>query len=286
MKHIKFILSTLILTGLMACEEVPPPIDYTVTEPFVTDTYVLSSITQPAQDKGILIEDLTGVRCPNCVDAASKAKQLKAQNSDRVVVVGVYTLQPTNLTFPHTGDVDLRTEEATNLYTNIYGSPPLPGGGVNRKIHNGQTSINHSFSQWASSVQSELSLKSQINLNATSSKLNDSTLNLKADITFMEAMSGQVFISIMLLENDLEAVQSSPSGDIEDYVHEHVLRDMYTPYNGTPLFKDAEKGRYLEAEWTLQIPSHVNIANSSVVILINRNDAENKEVLQCLEVTL
>jgi hypothetical protein len=286
MKSLKIIIAFLTFISFTACEEVMPPVDFTETEPFIVSTYVINNLSEPAQDKMILIEDLTGVRCPNCPDAAKKAKQLKTQNPDRIVTVGLYTSQPKNLTTPHSGDIDLRTEPATNLYTNIYNSPPLPGGGVNRKLFSGQSSINQSYLLWGSSVQAELALKSKVNLSASLAKENDSTLALAADITFMEALAGQTFISVMLLENDLEAVQSSDTGDVHDYVHEHVLRAMYTPYNGAPLILDAEKGRYLRGEWSLEVPKHINLDNASVVILINLNAADNKEVLQCEEVSL
>lgn len=286
MKSIKSVFAFICILSVIACEEVKPPVDFTETEPFIVSTYVINNLSEPPQDKMILIEDLTGVRCPNCPDAAKKAKQLKSQNPDRIVTVGLYTSQPKNLTTPHSGDLDLRTEAATNLYTNIYNSPPLPGGGVNRKIFSGQSSINQSYLLWGSSVQAELALKSKVNLSTSLTKENDSTLALSADITFMEAIEGQIFISVMILENDLEAVQSSDTGDVHDYVHEHVLRKMFTPYNGAPLILDAEKGRYLRGEWSLDIPSHINLNNASVVVLINLNAADNKEVLQCEEVSL
>ena len=57
-----------------ACEEVPPAIDF--SEPVVPSkdsTYTVST-EPPAQHKAVLIEDITGVRCINCPDAALKAK--------------------------------------------------------------------------------------------------------------------------------------------------------------------------------------------------------------------
>lgn len=282
---LKSILGVLVLASLLGCEETPPPIDYTETEPFVTRTEVLSSLPA-AQGRNALIEDLTGVRCPNCPDAAIKSKQLKLQHGSRVVPVGLYTAQPKNLTTPHTGDPNLTTDEATNLYTNIFDSPPLPGGGVNRIPADGDNSINQSYLKWATSTQKIVDQNSIINVNALLNMLNDSTFELSADFTFLQEINGNTFVSIMLLENEIEATQTADTGDIEDYVHEHVLRKMLTPYNGAILFKDAEKGRFLEAKWNIDVPKHININNSYVVIIVNRNDADNKEVLQCLEVSL
>ena len=277
------------IIGVLAfgCEEIPPPIDYGNGALVLRDTnYVLPSLQDPIQDKGILIEDLTGVRCPNCPDAAIRAKELKANNPDRVVVVGLYTEQPNNLTFPHSGDEDLRREQSTNLYTNIYGSPPLPGGGVNRKVYSGQNQINQVHALWGSSVNNEKPLKSVVNLEVEAQQKDDSTYVVQSKFTFNEDLNTQSFVSVMLLENELHASQSTDTGDNHEYVHEHVLRTMFTPYNGSPLFDSPEKGRVIEKGWEFVIPKGINLDKASIVVLVNRNDADNKEILQCLEVKL
>ena len=285
----KWKIFSLLLVWLFSfgCEEIPPPIDNGDGALVLRDTnYVLPSLQEPAQDKGILIEDLTGVRCPNCPDAAMRAKELKDNNPDRVVVVGLYTEQPNNLTFPHSGDDDLRTVQATNLYTNIYGSPPLPGGGVNRKIYSGQNQINQVHALWGSSVQNEKPLKTVVNLSVEVQQKDDSTYVVQSKFTFNEELNSQSFVSIMLLENEIHASQSTDTGDNHEYIHQHVLRTMYTPYNGSPLYDSPEKGRVIEKGWEFVIPKGIDLSKASIVVLVNRNDADNKEVLQCLEVKL
>lgn len=286
---LKWKITTAVAVALLAfsCKEVPPPIDYGKGALVLLDTnYLLPSLVDPRQDKRILIEDLTGVRCPNCPDAAIKAKSIKTNNGDRIVVVGLYTLQPNNLTFPHSGDADLRTEQATNLYTNVYGSPPLPGGGVNRKVFDGQSEINQVHALWGSSVQKELPLKTSVNLEVDKQKKNDSTYIVQSKFTFNEAVDAQTFVSIMLLENEIHASQSTDTGDNHSYVHEHVLRTMFTPYNGSPLYNKPETGRVIEKGWEFVIPKKVDLSKASFVVLVNRNDANNKEILQCVEVKL
>lgn len=271
-------------TAFLGCEEIPPPVDFAETEEFITETYILGSINQPKQDKHALIEDLTGVRCPNCPDATKRAKEIKSSNPNRVHLVGLYTSQPVNLTFPFPNEQDLTTEHATNIYTNIFGSPALPGGGVNRRPAAGENTLNQVHALWGSSTQKVLTEKSDVMLEPSLTALDDSTWSLLSTFTFMEEMPGQTFVSIMLLEDDIEGSQATDTGEIHDYVHEHVMRTMYTPYNGRLLFSDAEKGRVLKGEWTLSIPSAVKPENASLLIFVNRNDAESKEILQVMEV--
>lgn len=279
--------SLVVLLGFSACEEILPPIDFSKpVEKRKDTTYVNSNVTEPIQDKGILIEDLTGVRCVNCPTAALRAKSLDSMYPDRVAVVGLYTAAPVNLTFPHDNSEDLRTEFATNIYTNLYSSPPLPAGGINRKIFDGQNEINQANQLWPSRVQIELPLKSDVNLDISVSRDNDSTVVLHTKQIFRKNIDKEVFISILLLENDIEASQSTPTGEDHEYVHEHVLRHMYTPYNGTPLYNKPENGRVIEKDYVLVVPSHVNQDHATFVVFLNLNEAGNKEVLHVKEVHL
>ena len=287
MTRLKPIAILAIIISAYSCMETPPPVDLRGGAEMVLDTtYVDESLTSTPQERVVLIEDLTGVRCTNCPDAAKRAKDLKDANPNQVVIAGLYTSQPNNLTFPHNGSEDLRTEWATNIYTNLFGSPPLPGGGVNRKPFAGENSINQQFSFWGASVNTDKDLQAVIKLDIESDSINDSTVSLVAKATFMEAMEETVFVSIMLLENDIEAAQTSDTGEIHHYVHEHVLREMYTPYNGAPFYTNAEKGRHLQASWEIVLPRKVKKENASLVVFINMNEAENKEVLQCKEIKL
>lgn len=282
----KKIVGSLLLLGFVSftsCKESLPPIDFAETEPFITETYVLGSVSQPPQEKHVLIEDLTGVRCPNCPAAAERASEIKNANPNRVHIVAHYTKQPVNLTFPFPNE-DKTTDEATLIYTNIFGSPALPGGGVNRRPLTGETNLNQVHNHWASSANVILKETSNVVVEPQITQVDDSTLFLQSTFTFLEELEGNTFVSIMLLEDDIEGSQLTDTGDNHHYIHEHVLRKMYTPYNGTILFSNAEKGRVLKGEWNLEIPKNVNIEHASVLLIVNRNDAENKEVIQVMGV--
>jgi len=47
-----------------------------------------------------------------------------------------------------------------------------------------------------------------------------------------------------------------------------------------------ERGTVIEKGWELVIPENVNTQNASIVILVNYNDGNNKEVIQCQELKL
>ncbi|MBR9859895.1 Omp28-related outer membrane protein [bacterium] len=286
-------LNALAVLGLIvffsACTETPPSVDFSSPELFLIkeESSKLNESERPdPQFKNALLEDITGVRCTNCPDAAKKAKAIKDANPDRVVLVGVYTSLYTNLTQPHHDDLDLRTQVATDIHGVLYGSPPLPGGGVNRVKFDGQSGITLLKEQWATRVNDQLEEISEVNLDANLEWVNDTTVDINAVIHFNKDRDDQVYFSIMMLEDGLVTAQSDKPGLIEEYEHEHVLRKMYTPYNGTPLITEAEEGEQLTISWRVYLPDNVSFDKSSLVLFLNLNEDDTKEVLQCTELKL
>ncbi|MDE5544587.1 MAG: hypothetical protein K2I83_04180, partial [Bacteroidales bacterium] len=80
----------------------------------------------------VLLEDYTGVRCPNCPTAAAEIKQLQAAYGSNLVVVALYPMEPLGLTRPFTGEMDLRTD-AAQTYAKAFQIEDYPKGMVNRK---------------------------------------------------------------------------------------------------------------------------------------------------------
>ncbi len=275
-----------------SCMESDPPIVFTDNATLLVDTVYTTASVPDAQDVAIVVEDLTGVRCSSCPKAAKAAKTIKEQYGERVVVIGNYPTEPKNLTTPVSGYEDLRTDQAQLIATNVYGfSNQLPGGGVNRKVFDGQTRINTNFNTWGNAASQLVSLKSVVNIDVEKKQTSDSTFEIKGVFSFTGTPSFDPFVSVFLLEDGIKHPQTIEDGSQDkEYSHKHVVREMYTPYNGTPLLKaidpSAERGVVVEKSWAVTIPSNVNVSNASLVIMVNQNDASNKEVLQCKEVKL
>jgi hypothetical protein len=260
----------------------------------IDSTYTLEEDSIPGADKrGILIEDLTGVRCVACPNAAEAAFAIKSNDKDSVVVViGIYTTDPRSLTDPvDTAAQDLRTEVAQLIGTNIFKfSNILPGGGVNRTPQSEGEPINIGYLQWQSLANKFKGGSAIVNLDITQEEVNDSTLDVFGVFEFTADAEANPFVSIFLLENGIPHPQKTLSGTDEGYIHEHILRKAYTPYNGTPLFNsasgDAVRGKGLKKGWEIVIPNYVNREKASLVFVINYNDGDNKQVIQCKEVKL
>jgi len=288
-KHLVLFVSVLFVFG---CKESLPPINFDEDLTLLKDTtYVLAEGDIPAaEDQTIVVEDLTGVRCSNCPKAAETAKNIKDQFGSKAVVIGIYPEEPKNLAFPYPGFPDLRTKVSQQVAADIFQfSNQLPGGGVNRRKFSGQTAINNSFNTWVNSSNIVDGEKSAINLSLDKRAVNDSTYELLGEFVFFGDVVGEPFVSIFLLENNIAHPQTTNTGTNNEYVHQHVLRSMYTPYNGSPLglaVNEISRGVVVERGWEIVLPNNVIKDESSLVVMLNYNLPDNKEVLQCKEIKL
>ena len=286
-----------LMFGVFACKEAEPPINLNGQESLVLkDTcyqLVGSEIPLP-ENRGVLIEDLTGVRCVACPNAARAAKEIKeASSNNPVVILGLYTRFPKSLTTPFGSYEDLRSDEAQLIGTNIYSfSNILPAGGVNRKLFDGETTININHETWLGKANSFSDEKAIVNISLAAEQKDDTTFKVQADFVFTSDPISEPFYSLFLLENEINHPQKYFGGTDSAYVHQHVLRKAYTPYNGEPLLtsdsncESVSAGTTVEKGWEITIPQNVNTQNASVVVLVNYNDGNNKEVVQCRELKL
>ncbi len=277
------------------CKESNPPIDFGKAGVTVLkDTsYVLASADIPAPEfRSILVEDLTGVRCPNCPQAAEAAKHIvDTMETSDVFVISIYPQEPKNLTTPASGFEDLRNPTSQLIASNIFEfSNQLPGGGVNRKLFQGEPGIKIPYSLWENYARTLDGTSAIVNLELNKTKLNDSTFQVKSKAVFTQKPEFDVFVTVLLLEDGIVHPQYTTTGTDQNYVHKHILREAFTPYNGTPLQVtggvNLDRGVVVEKGWEVAIPKNVNIANASILVLVNYNDADNKEVLQCTEIKL
>jgi hypothetical protein len=299
MKKATLINSFVVLLGIslfIGCKETPPFIDFTKKVIGLIDTTYTTSNIPATVLKKIYIEDITGVRCNNCPKAAIKVHEISDANPNNVVALGVYPFALTNLMNPYPGFTVLNTLEADDIFANVYNSPSaIPTGGVNRKIFSGETVINVSYNKWAGFSDIIKAEESPVIISSEITKLD--TINDKARVSvkvlFTKKYDESVNLSIFLTESKILSKQSMPDGSAkDDYEHNHALRKAITNYAGIPLKINVttngnyEPGRVFEKEFEVDLDSKLKIENCGFIILVNRFDANSKEVLQAAELDL
>jgi len=275
------------LTAFSACKEIPPFINYSPDIELTKDTcYTLPTV--PAKDeKNVLIEDVSGVRCVNCPEAAEIAHTLKANNPGRVFVATLHPTSNANLTTA-IGNDTFNTQEAENIFQNLIGGAQgLPTGAVDRKLFSGETKISVTPNKWQGYAQQQLQLNSDVNLelHATSDAASR-VVKLDVKTTFTENDATPNYLTIMVLESGIVQPQITRSGQDDSYIHNEVLRYTHTNYSGLLLASEVEAGRVCEKSFELTIPEKYDFSKVTVLVMVNKVDEKNKQVLQVDEIHL
>ncbi len=296
--------------AFIACKEVPPPINYEASKKLKDTTYTISSIPIP-QAKNVLIEDISGVQCVNCPDAAVISKQLMDANPDRVFSIVAHPNLPAlkALVEPinkegHKSKYDFRTGDAVKIIQMMGVPGSLPSGYINRKLFTGETSRILGRAKWANYTNTELPTATQVNIdlhNEFNSSTNKGVISIKA--TYTSAVNKKQFITIALIEDSLIDVQeySDPiTFEVKfnpDYVHMHVLRDVITYATGDPLSESditIEAGRVFEKEYAYDLkiddPTNNEIFNvvpkNAKLIVFIHEDTPDLNILQVKEIAV
>lgn len=272
-----------------ACEEIPPFINYEEDQFTGTDTTYVLDIVPAKQDKNVLIEDISGVRCPNCPEANALAQSILDANPGRVAVMTIHPTSLKNLTNPISDTFN--TDDGELIFQTLIGGSPqggLPIGAVNRKLFlPDETSVGISDKKWQKYTLDELTLDAEVNLVTSVVSLNGRTITIKSVATFTDTTTTPVYMTVAILESHMISPQETTTGRVEEYEHNHVLRDVITPYGGVKLADGvAEAGRVFERIMTFDISDKYVMDNCHILVFINKIDANNKEVLQVVEVKL
>jgi len=237
----------------------------------------------------VLLEDLTGFRCPNCPAAADVAKQLKTVYCEDLVLGGVHctsTFASPTTTPPDPLSSDFRTP-AGEAYVSAFSPPGLPNGLVSRREFDGSQVVGDD--NWSSAVADILGQPAQfeITFQQVSYDTGTETLDLQVKVDALADTTGEHNVVVYLLEDDVIEGQEDnrvPGGVVYPYTHDHVLRDNINGTWGTQAFTGTITAGQTT---TLTFNDYVLAANileptnCSLVAYIYRVD--NDEVMQVSE---
>ena len=240
MKYINIFFAVAILFSFSSCEEkcidIPPP--------------------PPApENKVILIEEITGVSCPNCPAGAATIADFKATYPDNVVSVAYHSppnftdLRPTSL-------YDFRRDEAADIETAIGGAFGKPSAAFNRQPADNDFVWNGVINSWAGAAQAELEKPTTFLLNIEN-EYNADTRALTCKVIGTPRLSSEdnFFIHVMIIENNIIDTQLDQSTDIEEYEHDHVFHKLLTnSVNGEAFSSGVTEGSDVEATFNFTLP--------------------------------
>ena len=280
MKKFSLILTiAAVIFGMMSCDK--------LKEPYIIEPIVEESDTIPLTPEDIanfdgkivvLLEDYTGVRCENCPAAAEIALQLQEQYEGHLVVLGVHPKTP--LQNPAGGFPDFRTDDGHEWNTE-FNIGEYPSGLVNR------TGGVLGSAQWTSAVSDIIGQDTPIRLIVkTEYGHNGQELKISVHTKFLETVySGDVRLTVCMMEDSIVGKQKTPTGTISDYMHRHVFRGTADGQTwGSILDINAdymEAGREFVSNMKFILSDEYNPDQFYIVAFISNNTT--KEILMAAE---
>lgn len=269
--------------NVSSCKEVGPEINLGKNQNAVSDTtYVESPIATP-EARVVLIEEFTGVRCPNCPQGHAITASIKAGNPDKVVSISLHPIN--SLGAPYSFSVqDFRSQKAQTLFDYLGQIGLEPAAGIDRTVFSGETKILLDKSKWANYTTQQLSTTTPVNI--AIDKTLDTTnneLTVAVELHYTSAVTETNKLTVVLTESDMVTAQLD--GAIIDtfYVHKDVMRDFISDTQGDLLNTTLEAGRVIRKVYKKTLDAAWKPENMHIVAYVHESQ-NSKVVYQVKEV--
>lgn len=271
-----------LLLLLAGCREIPP-----IVSPIMDqgECPAAAASVVASQQRNVLIEEFTGVRCVNCPAGAQAIEALLNQHGDRLVAISIHAgfFSP-----PYPESLyDFRTP-AGNQILSLLGEPlGYPTAAVNRKKFPGQFGVNSGQASWPGHIQAEKEVPPKVKL-AINRNFNAATRELTVDVTvFIEETltNSDVRLSVMLVEDNVSDYQLTPAGKEADYIHKHILRTALTNADGNTLQENLEAGNRFCKRYVTTVPPEWKAADCKIAAFVSLGGT-TKDVLQVVQVKM
>ena len=173
--------------------------------------------TEPT-GKNALIEEFTGIQCPNCPDGHRVAAALSVLHPEEVYSVAIHAGY---FSIPRPSQPNFVTETGEAVH-DYFGVSSYPCGVVNRMKYNGDYISGRS--SWGAACRQVLKEESPVNL-WSSCSFNPDTNILTVEVEgYYTAGMSDPRLNVWLLQSEIKGPQSG-GGMGEEYLHRHMLRD-------------------------------------------------------------
>lgn len=231
-------------------------------------------VPEPGQQK-VLVEEISGVRCPNCPDGSRLLEALNADFDGNLIVV---TYHAGSFSIPYKDSkYDFKTDQTVELMEMLGRPIGYPAAAIQRIPVEGQDGFQRFSNTWTTIISEVLSSTPVVDLTLAVDTVG-TRHQLVISALFLEAMDHPVYLTVYLTEDGLVDPQAdTQAGEeyVEDFVHNHVLRRILTPVTGR---KWADRSdAFLLMEDSLQVDFHempeiVDPGKTAFVVFVHTND--------------
>lgn len=256
---------------------------------------IIPEINNDCSDKVILVEELTGVSCPNCPRGTAVVEDILALFPEKVIVVGVHG---DFLSEPRSDSkYDFRSESAKEVEDYLKPWIGKPAATVDRfefiDFTEGEITIINT-AQWLSRVEERCQTPQSVSIQIASSfdeDTREATINVTT--TGVLPIVGELRLNMYITESHLIDPQDAGGlgqGIIPDYEHNHVLKDRLSELTGDFLITDLSIDQDISRTYTYQLPEEANgewmLENMEVVAFVTEGNQQRGPVLHAAQAHL
>lgn len=223
--------------------------------------------------KTLLIQEFTGVRCPNCPSGAQALHSIQEAYPDNVIIVGLHP-KSGGFTTPFIPTQNFQTAEAEFMY-NVYKPSGFPTAVFNGK------DMSSAYATWLSIASgyigniANMSITADCNFDADTRNLSvDYSIDFTHDISNSDGYSVMVWI----MENKIIGLQDNGGTPIIDYEHNHVLRGSLDGEKGKNIGTSFKARDNYSGNASMTLPENWVADNCQVVVYVfNASNYETEQ---------
>ncbi len=226
------------------------------------------SVNPEGTNRVVLVEEFTGVQCVNCPEGSEQIELLLGIHGDNLIAVSIHSGFFAN---PYMdSQYDFRTDEGAAIENLLGPAIGYPIATINRRVFPSEGEALLNRSKWAGYIDQEKAEPLMVDI-SLENDYDSSTreLSVTADFSFLETVSDELRISVMVTENNIVDPQLTPEGKNENYTHKHVLRGMMTNFDGNDYTGNRTQGATGSETYSMILPAEWNENNCSAVVFIH-----------------
>ena len=214
--------------------------------------------TEP-QKRNVIIEDFTGVGCPNCADGHKIANSLMSYYEDRVWAINIHAGN-----YAGSAAYDFKTVDGNEIF-NGFNITGFPQAVINRTTENGV-----SRTDWAS--HTNLIVEEDAECNVAGQVVIDyvaRTATVTVEVYYTaNSNADKNYLNVVMLQDNMIAYQSGANQNPDQmyngqYRHMHAFRDAITPAMGDAISPTTE-GSLVTKTYTYSIPEKIGSFNVEI----------------------
>ncbi len=235
-------------------------------------------------ERNVLVEELTGVQCPNCPDGAAKLTDLGKQLGDNLIVVSIHAANGYDEPYAESKE-DYRIDKGKEIANFLGTTIGYPAAAINRRrLPNEPYLFLVPHTKWAKPIQDDIRLAPQVGIFL---ETNFDPVTRKLDIAVNIApaadLAGEHRLTVLITQDSIQDYQKVGLNKVPDYMHRHVLREVLTQATGDVISEPLNTASVVKRNFTFTLPEKWEEKHCNVIAFVHHGTDPDKEILQAVE---